>query len=380
MAVLNYVQDVHSASTSAAATTATAATLWEALVHEWNPSTVATTSIFVVGLLINNGIAWICAAHITLAHDRRLDGDTDGTDREGETTGSGASGTGISSYRQQQLVFVRAAIWSNGPPPPPTPIPLRIYLMVLGTIFSSLVAGIVFAMGFVQNRLPATRDDVESGSVGRRSNPSSFFSSHSWISLHWDDALLILSLSVLIGVGSTVIALQREITLYLRTLRHLRLGTTPFVHSPVTNISNMSLWFEIFSATFATGFLGWSIGWHFASQLMVSAGVALQYKMISLLYDAYNTASEESIAVVVNATANATASIASASLSIGAFLRGSGVLELLTLSIVALLFVYLLGKMLVIPQMSWCMLLNLFPCFCTHLIKYIEFTLLSSFV
>ena len=101
--------------------------------------------VFLCITLLVDVAAWATSAYWVLAHDRSEDGDMDGTDTPGETSGGGASGTGVSAYRQAQLVHLRAGIWPFAPSPPKTPLPLRVYLHFFGAMFASATAGIVFA-------------------------------------------------------------------------------------------------------------------------------------------------------------------------------------------------------------------------------------------
>ena len=110
-------------------------TTMEGLIFEWSTS-IATVTLL-IATQITNIMAWFVAAHAVLGHDRSDDGDTDGTETVGEMSGAGAAGTGVSTYRQNQLVFVRAAIWHGAPPMPKTPMPFRVHLMSLSIVFAS---------------------------------------------------------------------------------------------------------------------------------------------------------------------------------------------------------------------------------------------------
>ena len=303
-----------------------------AFIDSFNNSTIG----FIIVLQSLNVVTWFVAAHIVLAHDRTNDGDTDGTDRVEEISGGGASGIGISSYRQEQLIFVRAAIWPDAPPMPLTPIPFRVYLMIVGGVFASIIASLLFwtkgspviysmhALRVNEMRmtnsntilLPSSIDSNISlyfktwlgNQENNQKNVSSILtafekemltqlltsSTKSVVSpppppspplttFLWDDPRLMFGVSIFIGVLSTIIQLKNELHIFIRHLRGLRHGKIPF-----TNTDRNINYLDTVPAMAATGLLGWSIGWHFSVQLMVSSGVAVLYEMLALSVKAYS--------------------------------------------------------------------------------------------
>lgn len=219
------------------------------------------------------------------------DGDTDGTDRQGETGGGGAAGTGISSYRQQQLVFVRNALWTLAPLPPHTPVPLRVYLLLLTGCCSSIVASLIF----VNQALPLVyynQDDHDLPTMNNATDTTT--------TVHWDDPLLILLASVLMGVVSTLIALKKITNVYLTRLHRLRTGAVKFQTFSRTsnNNNNVDVLHDVLPGVFSSGLLGWTLGFHLGTQLVVSSGVAVLYKMVSLVVSAYQTVPSSAFVVL----------------------------------------------------------------------------------
>ena len=253
-------------------------------------SLLLTTIFFIMLLLFNNLLTFICAAHVTLGHDRTFDGDTDGTDRFGETSGKGASGTGISSYRQEQLVYVRSALWSGAPLPPQTPIPLRVYLMMITGLFSCITSTFVF----INQSLPIIYYFPSNDDVVNHRTAIPFLGSIPATELYWDDPLLILIASSMFGIIFTLTLLNKEIKRFLQIVQDLRIGKIQFYSNKKNdttadkdNNTNVDIMNDVLPGIFSSGLLGWNIGFHFGSQLILSFTICILYKMISLLVKEY---------------------------------------------------------------------------------------------
>ena len=92
------------------------------ILYDWISESIASSTavVCICSTLFINFAAFSTSAYWVLAHDRSEDGDVDGTDTPGETSGGGSSGTGVSTYRQTQLVHLRAAIWPKAALPKDT--------------------------------------------------------------------------------------------------------------------------------------------------------------------------------------------------------------------------------------------------------------------
>jgi hypothetical protein len=324
-------------------------TMAEGLLFEWSNS-VATVALL-TAMQATNIVAWFVAAHVVLGHDRSDDGDTDGTERFDEISGAGAAGTGVSTYRQNQLIFVRAAIWTGAPPMPTTPIPFRVRMMTLSVVLASCASALVFAtqaLPVMYDVRAAAWSNVASkvaskeASSGKSSTvayatnvttATTFFetwldhenssvlspteremlvqlvrSSDSTIGggdggnggattttiattaapreedFEWDDPLVMLSFSILVGMVSTMTSWKNESSHYIDMLRGLRSGRVEFTNK---SRENVRVYCSSISSMGATGLLGFHIGWHFGVQLLVSSLVSLLCWAISMSVRSY---------------------------------------------------------------------------------------------
>jgi hypothetical protein len=293
------------------------------LILRSNPLLLEDFTTITIGLIIVtqllNIVAWFVAAHIVLAHDRSTDGDTDGTDQSGETSGSGAAGTGVSSYRQQQLIFVRAALWPQLDHNllPLTPIPFRIHLIGVASLAATIGASLIF-LTLASPTVTSMHQLRAEEFVSTKNESNGDTATESVVAFfEWDDPRLMLGVSVAVGVLSTLLALKQEARLFIATVRGLRSGKMSF-----TNVNRKLDMYDNCTGMAATGLLGFSLGWHFGVQIMISSGVALLYEMLSLSVLGYQN-------ITVVSTANL------------------GILQLLVLSIISLLLLFAVERYII---------------------------------
>jgi hypothetical protein len=291
------------------------------ILYDWiGRSMVSAVAIVCLCMtLLIDVAAWSTSAYWVLAHDRSEDGDMDGTDTPGETSGGGAAGTGVSSYRQAQLVHLRACIWPFATPPPKTPVPLRASLHFIGAMFASAVAGIVFASfampaiqqvrnvraGLSWSRTPgvatatiptlnatenistywtSSNDSAAATNNTTGSSPSSRSSLHaSHYDILWDPQVVV-TVSIILSAVVNVARMHKQLRIFLANLHALRRGDISLRSDDHVSATGIK---QELGAMAATGLLGFHAGWHLGMQMFMSVSVAVLLEIMSMSIQVY---------------------------------------------------------------------------------------------